>query len=125
MKMSKTKHETYESQTMFYNFLRNFEYLRKNLSLSRQEIFQQLGFSFSTWTNWNNQQSLPAADKVLYVAQFFGISVETILLRDIEKEKLEGKENYSDDKARMNYAYFSIMELLERIKYNMQFFNVT
>ena len=123
--MSKTKYESIESQSMFRNFLRNFEYLRKSFGLSRQTVFQKLGFSLSTWLNWNKQQSLPAADKVLYVAQFFGTNVETILLSDIEKDKLEGKEKISVDNAEINYAYFSIMEYLDLIKNKMKVFKDT
>lgn len=58
--------------------------LRCERGLSQEELSEKLGVSRQTVSKWELDQSLPQIDKIIFLAQFFGVSTDELLIDEIE-----------------------------------------
>lgn len=58
---------------------RNFERLLQVNNTTVYRVAKSTGISASTFTDWKNGRSVPKADKLKRIADFFGVSVDALL----------------------------------------------
>ena len=63
----------------------NIKLLRKRKKLTQDEAAEQLGMKRSTWSGYENKVAQPGLDTVLLFADYFRISVDTLLKVDLGK----------------------------------------
>ncbi|MDX2246185.1 MAG: LexA family transcriptional regulator [Bacteroidia bacterium] len=61
----------------------NLKYLRKKRGLSQTDIANILGVSRSTYANYETEQSEPPASQLLQIAQYYAVSTDDLLTKDI------------------------------------------
>ena len=61
----------------------NLKYLREKKKLAQGEIAKILGISRSTYANYENEHSEPPASQLLKLAQFYNVSTDDLLTKDI------------------------------------------
>lgn len=66
-------------------FSKNLKYYMNLNNITRNELAQELGVSFTTVSNWVKGYKLPRMDKVERISQFFHIQ-KSDLLEDKEKK---------------------------------------
>lgn len=68
-------------------FAKNIRYLRRKKKISQEELANQLGYkSFTTIQKWEDQTATPSYDVLLRLSDFFSVSVEDILQKDLTYE---------------------------------------
>lgn len=90
-----------------------FAELMEKSGLSISETARKIGISPSTITDWRAGRTTPKADKLLKIANFYGVSVEYLMTgKDTEKESYSGKKYYfSDETAEIAQAVFDDPDL--------------
>jgi repressor LexA len=63
-----------------------FETLLENAEVTAYQVSKATGIPASTFTDWKNGRSKPKTEKLLKLAQFFGISLEALLANLTEQE---------------------------------------
>ena len=58
---------------------KNFEWLLSEHQTTVYRVSKETGISASTFTDWKNGRSVPKADKMMKIASFFGVSLDTLL----------------------------------------------
>lgn len=58
---------------------KNFEWLLNEHQTTVYRVSKETGISASTFTDWKNGRSVPKADKMMKIASFFGVSLDTLL----------------------------------------------
>ena len=66
------------------NFGKNLCFLRKQKGLRQSQIKDLLGFSRTTWSNYENALSEPTIDGLIKISNFFGISLERLILSNLK-----------------------------------------
>ena len=61
----------------------NLKRLRNDAGLSQQAMADSIGCTQSALSMWENGTRVPSVDAVCRIADYFGISVDTLLGRDI------------------------------------------
>lgn len=61
------------------NVSQRIQTLRKARSLSQEELAEQIGVSRQAVGKWETQQSVPEADKLVALSNFFGVSTDYLL----------------------------------------------
>lgn len=61
----------------------NLKYLREKKKLAQDKIAKVLGVSRSTYANYENEQSEPLASQLLKLAQYYNVSIDDLLTKDI------------------------------------------
>ncbi len=61
----------------------NLKYLREKRSLTQRELALMLEVSRSTYANYEKEQSEPPASQLLKIAQFYKVSADDLLTKDI------------------------------------------
>jgi transcriptional regulator with XRE-family HTH domain len=77
-----------ENQLNFFG--KNLQYLRREKNLKQHEMQYSLGFSRTTWSNYEKGKSAPSLDGLIRIAKFFGVTLDELIAQDFEK-KLAGK----------------------------------
>lgn len=67
---------------------KNLRYLRKQKELRQEEISFHLGCSDSTWSNYEKGNTIPSLDCLVFISSFFGITLDELVLQDLEKRDL-------------------------------------
>jgi transcriptional regulator with XRE-family HTH domain len=62
---------------------RNLKFLRKHRKLRQEEMQEQVGFSRSTWSNYENGNTDPSIDNLIKISNFFGISLDDLVTKDL------------------------------------------
>lgn len=57
---------------------------RKNLHLTQQELANKLGIKRTTYCSYENGKSMPSAENLIKLADFFNISTDSLLGREPE-----------------------------------------
>ncbi len=70
---------------------KNLVELRKSKHLTQQELAEQIGYSDKSISKWELGKALPKADVLLRFAEFYGVSVDS-LLHNTPIIKIEEKE---------------------------------
>ncbi len=68
-------------------FLCNVELLVKERNISKQAFCDELGFSRSSFVNWKKQSSIPNADTVIKIADFFKVEPIWLITGNIAMPK--------------------------------------
>lgn len=77
---------------------------------------KKLGFGNATIRKWDD--AIPSGDRLIKVAEYFGVSVDYLLGRDIKKSPTNEVENYSFSPIEEEFideyrAYFGVTEISE------------
>lgn len=64
---------------------KNIVYLRKALGVTQAGLAACLKKGQSSVANWENDVSSPNADDLLLIYRFFGVSIQELILADLEK----------------------------------------
>ena len=76
---------------MLNNLPKNLCYLRKKKGLTQEQLQPYLGFTRSTWSNYENGISDPSIDDLVKISSFFGVSVGEIVQEDLEAKAPPGQ----------------------------------
>lgn len=99
------------------DFGTNLKKLRKEKNLTQEELAECLNVSPQTVSKWENNLSMPDITVLPLMADFFGISLDSLLLHDASQRKQEMKEfarhiHELADSGNMTQAYETIKESL-------------
>lgn len=72
-----------------------FEKLLADNNVTAYKVSKETGIGRSTFTDWKNGRSVPGTDKMIKIAEYFGVSVEYL------KTGKETTYNFSDDAAHL------------------------
>ena len=86
-------------------FGRNLQFLRKEKKLKQHEMYDSLGFSRTTWSNYEQCKTAPSLDGLIRISRFFGVTLDELIAEDIEQK-------FEDRKYR-KYAYNESIALVE------------
>lgn len=87
-----------------------FENLCKQRDVTPYRVGKATGIATSTLTDWKKGKSTPKQDKLIKIAEYFGISLEYLVTG---KEPLE---KYSDEDALLDVRISEDKELKEALK---------
>ena len=68
------------------NFALNIQILRKSNGF-KQSDFEIIKIKRTTWNNYESGKSEPDIDTILRIANFFGVDLETLLVKDLSKNE--------------------------------------
>lgn len=74
----------------------NLKYLRGKKKLAQSEVARELGVSRSTYANYENEESEPPASQLLKLAQFYSVSTDDLLTKDISAPSFGTGSDKSD-----------------------------
>ena len=77
------------------------ELLRAN-GTSVYRVSKATGISASTFTDWKNGRSVPKADKMRKIADFFGVTLDALLGSENQSAAIAG---YTSARSRKNPAF--------------------
>jgi transcriptional regulator with XRE-family HTH domain len=72
-------------------FCKNLQYLRKEKRLRQHEMQTKLGFSRTTWSNYEKGKTSPSLDGLVKISRFFGITIDELVAEDME-QKFENRK---------------------------------
>lgn len=91
-------------QTLNY-FGKNLQFLRKEKKLRQHQMFDSLGFSRTTWSNYEQCRTAPSLDGLIRISRFFGVSLDELIAEDIEQK--------FEDRKYKQYGYPETISLVE------------
>ena len=68
---------------MFANQIKN---LRRSKGLNQVQLAEKLGVKKQSISNWENDNIMPSIDMLVRIADFFSVSTDYLLGRDVQKE---------------------------------------
>lgn len=71
---------------------KNLVTLRKRNKLTQQDVADKLGYSDKTISKWERCDSLPDAEMLFKIAEFYGVTIEYLYTEHPEEETVETKE---------------------------------
>jgi transcriptional regulator with XRE-family HTH domain len=63
---------------------KNLRYLRKKIGKSQAEISKLVEKKQNTIGNWENEVSEPTIGEIARLAQFFGVTIQDLIMKDLE-----------------------------------------
>jgi transcriptional regulator with XRE-family HTH domain len=74
------------------NISKNLKYLRKKKGLTQLELRTILGYTRSTWSNYENGITNPSIDDLITISHFLGVTLDDLIMNDLEaREPLPDK----------------------------------
>jgi transcriptional regulator with XRE-family HTH domain len=73
-------------------FCKNLKYLRKEKRLRQYEMNDKLGFSRTTWSNYEKGKTRPSMEGLVKISRFFGITIDELIAEDV-KVKFENRKH--------------------------------
>lgn len=70
------------------NLNRNLLFLLKEFDATQSDLASHVGVSQNSISNWINEISSPNAPALVKIHQYFGVSIDALLLTNIEKDKI-------------------------------------
>lgn len=64
-------------------FGKNLRYLREKQQFTQDEIAPLIGFTKSTWSNYENGASQPSLEGLIKISNYFGISLDELIFADV------------------------------------------
>lgn len=86
-------------------FGKNLQFLRKEKKLRQHEMYDSLGFSRTTWSNYEQCRTAPSLDGLIRISRFFGVTLDELIAEDVE-QKFEGRKY-------KKYAYNESITMVE------------
>lgn len=74
--------------------------LRKNSSLSQEQLAEQLNVSRQAISKWESGTAVPESEKLVAISNYFGVSVD-YLLKDEEEGKTKATDSEIEEKTKM------------------------
>lgn len=99
------------------DFGTNLKQLRKEKNLTQEELAECLGVSPQTISKWENNLSMPDISALPIMADYFGISLDSLLLHNADQRDKEMKDfakhiHEIADSGNMAEAYTTIREAM-------------
>uniref|UniRef100_UPI0035A147C7 helix-turn-helix domain-containing protein n=1 Tax=Prevotella heparinolytica TaxID=28113 RepID=UPI0035A147C7 len=91
--------------------------LRKKHNMSQEQLAEKLDVSRQSISKWEGAQSIPDTNKIIQLAQIFGVSIDYLLRDDIE-EKDYIAEPFIESETSVRQV--SMEEANEFLKFNEQ-----
>ncbi|WP_276479698.1 helix-turn-helix domain-containing protein [Paraflavitalea pollutisoli] len=86
-------------------FGRNLQFLRKEKKLKQHQMHENLGFSRTTWSNYEQCRTSPSLDGLIKISKFFGVSLDELIAEDIEQKR--------DNRRYKRYGYNDSSSIVE------------
>lgn len=83
---------------------KNLQSLRKARHLTQQEFAETLGYSDKNISKWELGKAVPSAEILLQIADFYGVSVDSILRGPIELKPTNKEEDKKKNKNKIAIA---------------------
>ena len=112
---NKIKNEI-KTEVAAMNIGNNISALRKKKGITQEELANELGVSAQAVSKWENNSSCPDVSLLTEIADYFGVSVDS-LLRENEEDIVNSSENKdanaksSDDKENIIKVPFKFVKL--------------
>lgn len=99
------------------DFGTNLKQLRKDKNLTQEELAEYLGVSPQTVSKWENNLSMPDISALPVMADYFGISLDSLLLHNADQRDKEMKDfakhiHELADSGNMAEAYTTLKEAM-------------
>ncbi len=99
------------------DFGTNLKQLRKEKNLTQEELAECLGVSPQTVSKWENNLSMPDISDLTVMADYFGISLDSLLLHNADQREKEMKDfakhiHELADSGNMAEAYTTLKEAM-------------
>lgn len=73
---------------LFVNFFgNNLRVLRLRAGRTQEEMEQLLGIGKNTWSNYENSRSQPGIEGLIQISNFFGVTLDTLIVEKLDDEK--------------------------------------
>lgn len=98
----------------------NVKYLRKTRKIEREDLAAHFNIHLSSVSHWERGKHLPKVEDVVRLAEYFNVSVDDLLLKNLEqdssmvKEKSEPYLSASEKNSQEIMALTKRLEALER-----------
>lgn len=99
---------------MLNNLPKNLYFLRKKNSLTQESITSSLGLSSSTWSNYENDVSVPSLRDLARIAHYFGVPLGALLDEDLSSAD-PNAERFMKKRRRENANLYPINEKLSMV----------
>ena len=67
------------------NYLsKNLKYLRRKVGLRQYHVYESLDIKRSSWSGYETGRSVPPLDDLITFASYFGVTLDELVLQDIE-----------------------------------------
>lgn len=86
-------------------FGKNLQFLRKEKKLRQHQMLESLGFSRTTWSNYEQCRTAPSLDGLIRISRFFGVSLDELIAEDIEQK--------FEDRKYKKYGYHETISMVE------------
>ncbi len=70
-------------------FSKNIRFLRKKGGLRQEQMGDYTGIARTTWSNYENNLSEPSIAGLIEISNFFGITLDELMLSDLETKEKE------------------------------------
>src|SRR5215471_17325682 len=96
---------------MLNNLSKNLYFLRRKNSLTQESITSSLGLSSSTWSNYENEVSVPSLRDLERIALYFGVTSGALLEEDLAAAD-PNSERFMRRRGRENAHLYPVNEKL-------------
>ena len=86
--------------------------LRKENKISQEALAEKLGVSRQSISLWENDQTMPSMENIVSIANIFGVSTDTLLKENTEKETEEKIEETIEIKKPLKKKSFMILSII-------------
>jgi transcriptional regulator with XRE-family HTH domain len=89
----------------------NLRYLRKKMGQSQAVISELVGKKQNTIGNWENAVSEPTISELAKLAQYFGVSIQDLLTKDLQSDPPTDQLKEKESKAsKVSFATYPVNE---------------
>jgi phage repressor protein C with HTH and peptisase S24 domain len=81
---------------------KNIKFLRKKMSINQTEIGLQLNKTHKIVSNWETGFSEPSYEDIIGIGNFFGISIDDLLTKDLSNSNILAKEDIAKKQENSN-----------------------
>jgi transcriptional regulator with XRE-family HTH domain len=92
--------------------------------LRQEEMLEEIGVGRTTWSNYENNLTEPSIDGLITISRFFGVTLDELLLSDLEAlalkrgEIIPDKSNYKKQKGQpLTVNEPNLNSIMEEIKW--------
>jgi transcriptional regulator with XRE-family HTH domain len=106
-------------------FGKNLQYLRRKKKMKQHEMQDSLGFSRTTWSNYEKSRTAPPLDGLIKISKFFGVNLDELIAQDIEQMFEERKYKpyaYNETVSMVEEpgaVYYTLKDRVEKLEIEM------
>jgi transcriptional regulator with XRE-family HTH domain len=90
---------------MLNNLSKNLYFLRRKNGLTQESITSSLGLSSSTWSNYENEVSVPSLRDLERIAHYFGVTSGILLEEDLAAANPDSQKFVRGREKESNHLY--------------------